>query len=291
MNTIKDILDELRIPYKTHGESGMVSHGWLGTACPWCDEGRGNPGLGFPLNGFCSSCWKCGAHSLTKSLMRLSGKDFPTIKALLNGLAAPAEITPRECGGRLEVPKGIVPLNAFHKNYLRSRRFDPKVLWQLWGVQGIDGVAPRFRWSIYVPITRYGKQVSWLVRHPARGYTVADPSQEESPHKRLLYGMDMVRNACVVVEGVTKVWAGGPGFVCTFGTGWTQHQLAELSKVPVRAILYDGDEAAQKRARELARALEPFPGSTYVAVLETGYQVDQADPAEVAEVRRKFLEV
>jgi hypothetical protein len=291
MVTIKEILDELRIPYKSHGESGMVSHGWVGTSCPWCDEGRGNPGLGFPLQGYVASCWKCGPHTLAKALMKLSGKDFPVIKGMLNGLAAPPE-DHKDCSGRLLLPPGVGELAGVHKKYLHNRGFKHEELSRLWGVQGIGVSGFMHSWSLYVPIHRHGKVVSWLTRkvsNHGRRYHAAPPHMEEVHHKRLLYGMDFVRNACVVVEGVTKVWRGGPGFVASFGTGWTQVQLAELSKVPVRAILFDDGLEAQQRARDLARALEPFPGETHVVELESAPQLDLALKEEVAEVRKTFL--
>lgn len=298
MVNIKEVLDELRIPYKSHGESPLVSEGWIGVVCPWCDTGQNNPGLGIPLNGRVASCWKCGTHNIGAALVKLSGLPYHKIKPWVDGLDRPYLDELRKHGGTLELPRGIVKMMGVHRQYLRDRGFKPSSrideIERLWDVQGIDLAGGQYAWSLFVPIKKYGRTVSWLTRkinEHGKRYSAAPAEMEEIPAKRCLYGMDLIRNACVVVEGVTKVWAGGPGFCATLGTGWTQAQLAELSKVPVRAILFDRGEEAQARARELARALEPFPGSTYVVELDSGPQLDEADPEEVREVRQKFLGV
>ncbi len=67
-------------------------------------------------------------------------------------------------------------------------------------------------------------------------------------------------------------------------------QLRAIAEFPVRAICFDAEPEAQRRAAALAEQLALFPGQTHVVLLQTGKDAAGADPAEVAEIRQEFLE-
>src|SRR4026208_815391 len=86
MNTITEVLDELGIDHAGSGDSKHVSQqGWLGLRCPYCDNGRGNYGLGINLRTLGCSCWACGSHQLWQVLVDSSGKDKKEVIQLLAG--------------------------------------------------------------------------------------------------------------------------------------------------------------------------------------------------------------
>lgn len=288
--TVQEILDEHGVPWRSAGETPHVTHGWLGAVCPWCGEGTGKFGLGFRLDSLACTCWKCGPHSAVDALAALTGQPWQRIKELLGSPEPlPREERPR---GVLKLPAGAGPLLPRHRAYLRRRGFDPDELARIWGVGGI-GLAARLAWRLLIPVAFRGRTVSWTTRdvtgRTSLRYVSARPDEEERPAKSVLYGIDHVRHAAVVVEGPADAWRIGPGAVATLGTGWTAEQLALLAAVPVRAVAFDRDPEAQRRAAALCEALAPFPGRT------ARVELSAADPGaaaadEVAELRRRFLD-
>jgi DNA primase len=193
----------------------------------------------------------------------------------------------------LKLPKGLGLLKTQHRRYLKNRKFNPKELEALWNLQGI-GVAARLAWRLFIPITLDGQVVSWSTRslsddHEGR-YITASPNEEAVDHKSLLYGEDLVRgNAIIIVEGPTDAWRIGPGSVATLGTGYSRAQVKRMTSYAVRAICFDSEPAAQRRAGRLADLLEPFPGETVVVELDAE-DPGKASPREVRLLRKAFLD-
>jgi hypothetical protein len=288
---IPQILQELRIEFRRPGEHRHVTRHFIGIDCPWCGPNSGKFKLGIGVNGRGCTCWSCGSRSLVEALVECSGKPWQQVKALLGEYHDTVPL-PAKPTGKLVLPEGVGPLLPAHKEYLQGRGFRPKTLRLLWGVQGI-GIAPKYPWSLFVPIQLGGKTVSWLTRsigNLAKRYDAAPLTQEAVPAKSLLYGEQFVRHAVVVVEGVTKAWAGGPGFVATLGTSFTQAQVARIAKYPVRCVCFDGEPEAQRQAVKLAAALAVYPGRTVRVELETARQLDEASPKEISRLRKEFLE-
>jgi len=198
--------------------------------------------------------------------------------------------TPR---GKLEMPRGVAPLQYAHHNYLRGRKFKVKKLERLWEIKGI-GIAAELSWRIFIPIFYNGTMVSWTTRsivdkHKDR-YVSASPKQESIDHKELLYGEDYCRHSVVLCEGPTDVWRIGPGAVCSFGTTYSRSQVLKLSQYPVRVICYDDEPEAQHRADELCNLLAPFDGDTFKVTLNAK-DPGEALEEEIEELRQRFLEV
>jgi hypothetical protein len=290
---LTDYLDELRVDYRRYGESPHVSDGWIGLECPFCGRGTGKYGCGVHLRTNRVSCWKCGGHYLSDTLAELTGQPIGRFRAELRGVEL-VRRGPEEVTGKLELPGGIEDLGPAHRRYLAGRGFDPDEIATRWKVQGI-GIAAKLQWRLFIPVHREREVVSWTTRaisdeiaHTER-YRGARRTQESIAKHRLLYGEDKALHSVVVVEGPFDVWKIGPGAVCTCGVGFSEAQVARISRFLVRAICFDNEPAAQRRARELADALSVFPGETYVV------QLDAPDPAtasdeEIRRLRKRFID-
>jgi hypothetical protein len=292
---LPELLRELRVPFRQHGESPHVSEGWVGIVCPYCDRGRGNFGLGVNLASGVVSCWKCGPHRLSTVLADITGLEQKLVRQHVREVERIRRRLDESAGrrGRLVLPPGIERMGPAHRRYLADRGFDPDVIEEVWKVQG-TGISSRLPWRLFIPIHREGEVVSWTTRAVgavahANRYRGARRAESVYPRSSLLYGEDYCLHGVVVHEGPADVWATGPGAVCTCGVGFGAVQTARLARFPVRAVCFDNTPAAQRRARALCRQLEPFAGETY------NVQVSGPDPAEsprdeLLELRRRFLE-
>lgn len=266
--------------------------GWVNFDCPYCAVYK-HYRMGYNTRGHYLNCWACGRHGIAETLRELLGDKYRSIVGNLNDL----EVSPREekaPRGKLVVPKNIAPLGHAHCEYLRNRGFNPKKLHKLWEIKGI-GLSSSLAWRIFIPIFHKGVMVSWTTRsivdrHKDR-YISAGSNEEAVNHKELLYGEDYCRMSVLVVEGPTDVWRIGPGSVCTFGTTFSMAQVAHISRYPRRAICFDRESTAEKRARELSDRLSVLPGETYLVTLETGKDPGEASQEEIMEIRKRFLEV
>jgi len=287
----KDILQEYNIPIAPAGHH-HAREGWIQIDCPYC--GRDSQGwhMGYSIEGNFVNCWRCGSHRLINTVMEITGLSYREVKKLLDDLET--EHFEREKPlGKLVLPTGIKDLHSAHKKYLYNRGFKWRKLVHVWKIFGI-GIAPRLSWRIFIPIHYHGEVVSWTTRSISNNlkivrYISAGENEEAMPHKELLYGEDFARHAVIVVEGIFDVWRIGPGAVATFGSGYSQEQLELIAKYPTRAICFDSEPEAQKRARKLVNDLSVFPGDTYNVIL------DKKDAAEeskenIKRLRKEILE-
>ena len=293
---IQEILDQYGIAYKTGGEHRHVRQGWIGVNCPWCGHGSIDGfHLGINLINNYAVCWRCGYHRMGDVLAELLRISLPEALNLL-GTAERAGGSPEKAvrpPGRVKLPQGLQRLRRSHRAYLVERGFDPAEIVRLWGVQGIS-INARLSWRLFIPIHQRGEIVSWTTRsiggYNTERYISASPDEESVPHRDILYGADYARHSVVVCEGPTDVWRIGPGAVATLGLGYSRWQLLAIAEYPVRAICFDREPAATKRAKKLAGELTAFPGLTTVIELQTGDDAADADAGEVAEIRAEFLE-
>lgn len=293
-----DFLQEHNVEYREAGDSPHVSQGWIGVICPWCGIGTDKYGLGIHTESLSATCWKCGKHSIVEVLKELTGEPWHVCRDFTRGFGR-LPVQQSQDRGRYCIPGGVGPLLEPHKAYLRSRRFDPEEIIRLWSVGGI-GLHSRLPWRLFIPVVgRDGRPLSWTTRAlAARGtegdngylrYVNAKPEEEAISIKSLLYGEQLATHAIIVVEGPTDVWRIGPGAVATFGLTVTAAQKAEIARYPLRAICFDNEPEAQRRATELCNELSTLPGKT------VRVEVDAKDPGEASEsevklLRRTFLE-
>jgi DNA primase len=139
-----------------------------------------------------------------------------------------------------------------------------------------------YKFRIIIPILQRGKLASFQGRdYTGRSdlrYKTCEKEKEVVCHKHLLYNADAIPGEdVVVVEGVTDVWRLGPGSVATFGTGFTQEQVMILAGYRRVFLLYDGEEAATRRADKLAHAISGLGAEVELVTLDGG------DPAEMSQ--------
>jgi len=287
----EDILKELNIPYKIEGHHHCTQN-FIQIDCPYCGHDSQKWHMGYSIEDNYVNCWQCGHHNLITTLIEITGKRFYEIKKLLDGLDADY-IKREKPTGKLIIPSGIKHLSSVHKKYLHSRGFNWRKVERIWQIKGI-GIAPKLQWRIFIPIIYHSEIVSWTTRSISKResvtrYISASEQEESMPHHELLYGEDFARGAVIVTEGVFDVWKIGIGAVCTFSTGYSQKQIERIVKYPTRAICFDSEPEAQRRAKRLADDLSVFPGDTYNIIL------DSKDPAEesrenIKQLRKEILE-
>lgn len=288
---VRDLLRELRVPFREHGEHPKVSEGWIGTNCPYC--GHGPFYLGIHVATGRVSCWACGKHHLAYALSDICGISRQDAFRLTDGLdrIAPPDRPP---AGRLVIPDGVCELLPAHKRYLARRRLDVDEMIELWRLQGFGPVG-RYRWRIFVPIHQGDRVVSWTTRaigdvpFDAR-YRSASRDESAVPRSEVLFGERHARQSIVWVEGPFDAFRVGPGAVCSCGIGYSRAQVRRAARYPVRAVCADNEPAAQRRARRLADELAAFPGQTHLVTLTSGPDPADAADWELKELRRRFLD-
>ena len=293
MITIKDILIELNIAFTEDGHNG-----WIQTSCPDCgntsSQGRPRYYLGIHLHSGAASCWRCGKKNTAHTIASLSSRPEREIRQKLDNMPVMAPVARKK--GRLELPSCAATLLPGHKAYLMHRGMKTAEVTLKWSIKGIgqaNGKWRYLRWRLFIPIYHHGEVVSWTTRaiNPSakQRYLSASSAQEAVPHKSILYGADYARHTIIIHEGPLDVWATGPGAVAVCGISYTEAQLAAMSRYARRVVCFDAEIGAQRRAEVLANALSAFQGETYNVSLETGKDAAEADPAEVSEIRQKFL--
>lgn len=286
MTSFEQILINYNIHYKTEGHHHCRS-GWIQFDCPFCGKGTNKYHMGYSLDGRFANCWRCGHHSLASTIAELTGLSIKSkqLQSVVKSLPSEKiEIVERR--GKLELPNTGKLLKQ-HKEYLRSRGFDNiEELETLWNIKGI-GIDANLAWRIFLPIYYNGEVVSWTTRsiskETKRRYIGAAAHQEIIDKTHLLYGQHYARHAVIVCEGPFDVWKIGPGAVGTFGLNFSQQQILQLLKYPVRYICMDNEIVAQQRARGLADMLSLYPGDTY------NIQLDSKDAGSASEKELKRL--
>lgn len=294
---IRDTLRALEIEYREHGESSLVSHGWIGLVCPYCGRDTGKHGLGVNLKSLACKCWKCGSHQLSAALATIAGVPRRDVISLLVGIDERAQNgddwRSTKPAGTYKPPSGTGELLPAHRKYLLGRGYDPDECSEVWGIRGIGADGGRYRWRVFVPVMLNGAPVSWQTRAVGKDveprYLAADPEDESVPLKHCLGGEQHARHSIAVVEGFFQALRIGPGAVATLGLGYSEAQLLRIAQYPQRVIVFDNEPEAQRRARKLADDLAPFAGDTFVACL-SGPQPDSSPEEEIRELRSRFLD-
>jgi hypothetical protein len=291
--TLTELFDSLGIEYRLPGQHHHVTNGWVGTDCPMCSPGSKKFKLGWRRGG-ATSCWSCGRLNNTFALHLLADLNYREAKALIGDSkdCAPDKRLTAARSAKLVRPVSRW-LTSPARQYLEGRGFSLNNLELMWGVHKVvTGGACNGR--IYIPVYKDGVEVSWTSRAAddvtMPRYRNCPAEHEAYPAKSLLYGEDHCRGACVVVEGPTDAWRIGPGAVATMGMAYGRAQVLRMAAYPVRAVCFDREPAAQRRARGLCELLSAFPGETHLIKLETGGDPGDCDEQEIAEIRRRFLD-
>jgi hypothetical protein len=287
---MEDLLEELGIECRREGHE-HCRPGWIQLDCPFCSKEWFHFRLGYNIAKKYANCWACGFKRMPDVLAEATGEPVKKFLALFKEVESP-KFKGQLHTGTLRLPTSVVPLKEAHKVYLRSRKFDPDILTDKWGVMGTD-FDSTLPWRIFIPIVYRGEVVSWSTRRITddndRRYHNAAKWMEKLPRKELLYGEDFIRTRSVIaVEGFFDVWRIGEGAVATMTTSYSRAQIAKLSKYPRVTVCFDNEPTAQERADRLVSELSVFGGEYYKVVL------DAKDPSassseEIRELKRRFL--
>ncbi len=289
MSSLVDFLRERSIPFREGGTHRHVRPGWVGIDCPHCGRGSGKFHAGIRDDLSRAVCWRCGSLPLWDLLADATDMEWYAVRQLITPSKGTQPLPTVRHGVR--TPAGLGPLTAPYRRYLRDRGFDPGVIQDLWEVQA-TGPVGHLAWRLWIPIHLDDKLVSWTTRaigDKEPRYISASPEQESVNLKTILYGENLAHHAVVVVEGPTDVWAIGPGAVAVLGLQVTPAQVERLGRHPLRAICFDREAAAMRRAERLGMLLDQYPGETHLIELETGSDPADADREEIDEIRYRFL--
>ncbi len=293
MTNLIEILKKYNVPFRQHGEDTHATHGWISVSCPWCDFSN-KFHLGINIQRGSSNCWKCGTKNTVEVISKICKISYGEANKLWSSIPKQATHEKPVHTGELQKPNQIYTMCQAHRKYLQERGFDPDIIERLWGVKGI-GLGSYLKWRLFIPIhDKYGEMVSWTTRsinpNSEKRYISAKSDQEAIPHKDILYGAHLARQTIIIVEGPIDAWAMGPGAVATFGLSLSQSQIREISQYPTRIFCFDSAKSAQKQAKKLCNWMSVFPGNTVNIVLESGSDPADADPEEIQEIRKTFLQ-
>lgn len=286
MNITK-LYRDFNIPYASSGQRHYRT-GWVNTACPFC-AGSGKPGnhLGYCMDSKSQFygrfvCWRCGSkpfYFALAALLKTTEQQAREIATRYGGEPNPEAIKPRPLLlqekplRNIHLPPGTKKLLDVVGacRYLERRGFDPEQLAKQWGVKatGPNAILTRdgnhrldLSYRLVVPVYYRGVVVSWQCRDwtgkAALKYLTCPPELESRHHKALLYGMDeaLGKGCATLVEGVTDVWALGPGAVACFGIKYRPEQVRKLKQWPTVRMMLDMEPAAQLQASQITTELE-----------------------------------
>jgi hypothetical protein len=285
-------------------ESGHhhTTEGWIQINCPFCGSGTEGWHLGYALESGVLHCWRCGKHSIREWLSQIlpagqRGQVFSVLKKYQeSAFPLPLQKKKTQTARKRDIkpPAGLLELTQAHRRYLESRHFDPAIITEIWEAKGTAYRSGAWNWRVVVPIR---DQKGRIVAYTGRALSgEIKPRWRISPDdyigtdpKKLLYGIEKAdpKKGVLIVEGPSDVWRMGPGAVGLLGIDWKVEQACILRKFERRFILFDPEPTAQKRARELANWLAPFPGETEIL---SGFSCDPGDlPQKKAEKIMKEL--
>ena len=300
------MFDALRFCHDHGLDTGKASEPWIAVECPWCgntsSKGKDKLYGGINIVSEVFSCWRCGGKHINAYIRKATGKDPETIIwDYRSGVSTDS--------ARVHATTVLMPdcseMVGVHRNYLRSRGFDPDQLQSLYGLKGTGPICQYptkskdipidLSWRIVIPMRdARGQTVSWQARditnRSSLRYIGCPDSDSITSYKTMLYGEEMARRDIVgVVEGVVDQWRMGSGFVATLGIGVTPEQIKRLSAWKRVVICFDSELQAQAKAHEIAGNLGSLGIHVDIVDLELGDR-DAGDlsAVEAVEIRKEL---
>jgi len=282
MIKIVELLEDYNIEHTENHHH--CTPGWVNIHCPFC-AGSQNFHLGIHKQSGACHCWRCGGHSLIDTLSTVlsisKGKTAQIIKnySEIDYTVHVKELQKPDFNKDVILPKDLKPLTQRHKDYLKSRGFDPGYLSRYFGLQSI-GLDATYGYRIFIPIIYNGKLVSFTSRtiNPDKKprYLTCAKANEVIHHKYILYNLDNIpsKDSILVVEGPADVWRMGMA-VATFGITYTLPQVMLLSQFKNVFIMYDDEPVAYNQAKRLSYEIQLL-GNNNVYIL-SDYSGDPGD--------------
>ena len=268
MNIVK-LFQDYNIAYASETDR-HYREGWINTPCPFCKTDNPGNHLGFPENGHAFVCWRCGVHSLRKTIAKLLHVDeseahsiIKKYHGIITHTTEEIKRTPRKKSHRL--PSNTEKLTEKHYKYLIKRGYDAEKIERVWGLRGTGTFSKLdnldFKHRIIAPIHWDNKQVSFQSRDitgkHALKYITCPEKRELIHHKHIIYcKQEKLQQTAICVEGITDVWRFGECAFATFGIKYTQKQLRLISKLFKRvAVIFDDEDQAIIQAKKLVSDL------------------------------------
>jgi len=270
-------LEEAGINYSYSGKN--ISNGWIGTSCPFCNDSSNH--LGINLDSKIYSCFRCGSKGkMSKFVMEKENKSYNQIIPILNQFTK----KDKSYGNIAEQQKDDKPVHELiqdisteltecHKEYLKSRNFDPDYLESRYKLRS-GKPSSLYKHRIIIPYIINRKTYTFTSRATVPGqagakYLHCPVEQSILAPKDILYNVDNCKDSCIVLEGCTDVFRVGAGSVSLSGVQYTRKQLLVLSKFKRIFILFDPEEQAQIQAEKLSKDLSFCSSSVEIIQIET----------------------
>lgn len=260
-----------------------LSRGRVGACCPHCRD-IGYHGA-FTADGEFFSCWRCGAKNVNSTLQLMTGMNYYEVNTKLSeydGSSAVMAIERKKPQGtEVVLPGG--PLERIHQRYLIDRGFDPDKLEKKHGIRG-TGMTGEWKFRIVIPLMEGGRCVSYTTRDftgkQELRYKTLSVEQSIVDPKSVLFGSNHLHDTSKVIicEGPFDALKLGDGAVATLGTSVKEAQVRKIAIYEKVYIVFDPEEAAQKRARQLAERVSAL--GSEVEVIDIGGDGDPGDMDE-----------
>jgi hypothetical protein len=174
--------------------------------------------------------------------------------------------------GAVDMPQGCINLDELPQNhaavsYLLSRGFYPQKLQSDYGVMYAEGYDPAYhqvQGRLVMPIVMRDQCVNWQARYvgEADWKRVSKYYNRPGTNKRLmLYGFDDATpiSFCIIVEGVTDVWALGPGAVAILGKKMSPQQVQLIIDNWQAAVIMLDEDARDDSLQALMTLRQKMP--------------------------------
>jgi len=274
---IENYLQEQGIQYSEAGDKN-VAQGWIGISCYECGDSSNH--LGINLDSKLISCWKCGYKSSAISVvMYHSNCSYYEATKIVEETQS-YEFTEERPQQRKSSGENIIPKSATkeipdrHVAFLKNRRFSTEII-KRYQLQSC-GTLGSYKNRIIIPIIIDNEVVSFTSidttgRQKVK-YKHAPAEDSILPAKECVYGLDLVKDRMLLVEGITDAWRMGPGAVATLGMELSKIQINFIVQSPQKEIfiMFDGEEQAINRAHALAKTLSILGKHVEVIELSSG---------------------
>ena len=277
-----EYFEEAGISYSESGKN--ISTNWIGINCPFCDDTSNHCGVNIESKMF--SCWRCSSKGgISKLIMEIENKSYNQIIPILNQFTKKdknhGNLTKRTKDDKPvhELIQDIsTKLTECHKEYLKSRNFDPDFLESRYKLRSGKPTS-LYKHRIIIPYIVRGKTYTFTSRDVSGQakikYLHCQIEQSILAPKELLFNGDNCKDSVICLEGCTDVFRIGSGSVSLSGIQYTQKQLLVLSKFKQIFILFDPEEQAQDQARKLSFDLSFC--SSLVEIIKVDTDLDPGD--------------
>jgi len=297
---VEAYLQDRDVPYLTQGKN--VSKGWIEINCPFCGD---DPSfhLGINLSSKRLHCWRCGhrgsALELIRGWERCSWNEAEEIlkqyrAVVFEDQEKESENQTEERKRNLCLPSGIVEeLPDRHRAFLEQKGFaQPDRIVSDYHLLACNELG-EYKFRIIIPIYQNDLLVNYtgraVIEWMTPKYKTCPNSEAITPLKQCVYNLHSTQDSALIVEGPLDVWKIGSGSVALMGMEWSLHQVAKIVNRGLRriAVMFDGEQAANRKAHKLAHFLASFVSEVEVLEIEKGSPHDLSS-GEVEEVRREL---